>query len=100
MLSILAAFGAAFGILYMGLTIKLGSSRRKRRSDLTSGGFCEASGGTIQGFYGCHLTNFISGDTTRDGEDGNFWFHAADLMWHGELIWLHVINCGNEQYMG
>ena len=84
MLSILAGFGAAFGILYMGLTIKLGTSRRKRSSDVVMENSCDATGGTIQGFYGCHLSNFMT-DVTSDDQDG-FWFHAADLLWHGELI--------------
>ena len=76
LLSILAAFGAAFGILYMALTIKLGSGRRKRRSEA---GTCDAGSGTISGYYGCHLHNFVFG-----GEEGSHWQQAADLLWHGE----------------
>ena len=62
----------------MALTIKLGSGRRKRRSEA---GSCEAQGGsgTISGYYGCHLHNFVFG-----GEDGSYWQQAADLLWHGE----------------
>ena len=74
LLSILAAFGAAFGILYMALTIKLGG--RRRRSEA---GTCDAGSGTISGYYGCHLHNFVFG-----GEDGSYWQQAADLLWHGE----------------
>ena len=76
LLSILAAFGAAFGILYMALTIKLGSGRRKRRSEA---GTCDAGSGTISGYYGCHLHNFVFG-----GEEGSHWQQAADLLWHGK----------------
>ena len=79
LLSILAAFGAAFGILYMALTIKLGSGRRKRNVDSTLDGSCAASDGTIQGFYGCHIEKFMS-----EGESSH-WYQIADLLWHGKL---------------
>ena len=59
----------------MALTIKLGR-RRKRRSET---GTCDAGSGTIAGYYGCHLQNFVFG-----GEDGSYWQQAADLLWHGE----------------
>jgi len=76
LLSILAAFGAAFGILYMALTIKLGG-RKKRNVDSTLDGSCAASDGTIQGFYGCHIEKFMS-----EGESSH-WYQIADLLWHG-----------------
>ena len=79
LLSILAAFGAAFGILYMALTIKLGGRRKRQAgSDLHSES-CDAQAGSIAGYYGCHLNNFVFG-----GEDGTYWQQAADLLWHGE----------------
>ena len=78
LLSILAAFGAAFGILYMALTIKLGSGRRKRNADTSLDGSCAASDGTIQGFYGCHIEKFMS-----EGESSH-WYKVADLLWHGK----------------
>ena len=75
LLSILAAFGVAFGVLYMALTIITG--RRKKRSlEDEEEGSCEAS--SIQGYYGCHLQNFMS------GHESSVWFHLADVLWHGE----------------
>ena len=78
LLSILAAFGAAFGILYMALTIKLGG-RKKRNVEGSLDGSCSASDGTIQGFYGCHIEKFMS-----EGESSH-WYKVADLLWHGKL---------------
>ena len=77
LLSILAAFGAAFGILYMALTIKLGG-RKKRNVEGSLDGSCSASDGTIQGFYGCHIEKFMS-----EGESSH-WYKVADLLWHGK----------------
>jgi len=77
LLSILAAFGAAFGILYMALTIKLGGRRKRQASGLSDSPSCDAQAGSISGYYGCHLHNFFS------GEDGTYWAQAADLLWHG-----------------
>ena len=79
LLSILAAFGAAFGILYMALTIKLGKRRKRHVTALSDGLSCDAGTGSIAGYYGCHLHNFVFG-----GEDGTYWQQAADLLWHGE----------------
>ena len=80
LLSILAAFGAAFGILYMALTIKLGGRRKRQATGLSdSMSSCDAQAGSISGYYGCHLNNFVFG-----GEDGTYWQQAADLLWHGE----------------
>ena len=76
LLSILAAFGVAFGVLYMALTIITGK-RKKRSYEDGEEDSCEAS--SIQGYYGCHLQNFMS------GEESSVWFHIADVLWHGEL---------------
>ena len=75
LLSILAAFGVAFGVLYMALTIITGK-RKKRSLEDEEEGACEAS--SIQGYYGCHLQNFMS------GHESSVWFHLADVLWHGE----------------
>lgn len=78
LLSILAAFGVAFGVLYMALTIQLGLGRKKRGAEPADDeGQCEAS--TIQGFYGCHMSQFM-----KSAEEGSVWYRLADLMWHGE----------------
>ena len=64
----------------MALTIKLGSGRRKRRAlGGLEDGSCEVEAGSISGYYGCHLHNFVWG-----GEEGSYWQQAADLLWHGE----------------
>ena len=77
LLTILSAFGAAFGILYRALTLKTG--RRKRAaSPVVEHEECEDV--TINGFFGCHLVRFMKG-----GDDGPV-FHMADLLWHGEYL--------------
>ena len=73
LLSILAAFGVSFGILYMALTIILGGRRRR---DLMED-VCEQASGTLGGL-GCHLEQFVS------GEESGIWLRLADLLWHGE----------------
>ena len=76
LISILAAFGAAFGILYRVLTLKTGRRKRRDTEDAKDQEYCEAV--TINGFFGCKLQNFMK------GEDDSPWFHIADLLWHGE----------------
>ena len=75
LLSILAAFGVSFGILYMALTIILGGRRRR---DLVED-VCEDASGTFGGL-GCHLEQFVS------GEESGIWLRLADLLWHGESV--------------
>ena len=74
LLSILAAFGVAFGVLYVALTMTIG---RKKR-DVTAEDTCHAAIPTFQSFYGCHFNNFLS------EEQGSVWFKIADVLWHGE----------------
>ena len=79
LLSILAAFGVAFGVLYTALTIQLGGRRKKRDSGLPEeDGDCLAADATFQGFYGCHFSNFLK------DKKGTFWYHLADVLWHGK----------------
>ena len=77
LLSILAAFGVAFGVLYIALTMQIG--RRKKRNvspeDLDTCGHADA---TFQSFYGCHINNFMS------EEEGGIFYRIADVLWHGE----------------
>ena len=79
LLSILAAFGVAFGILYMALTIATGR-RRKRSVDDTevvgTWGSCEAT--DMQEFLGCKVDHLVGGN--------NSFYKVADLLWHGEFI--------------
>ena len=75
LLTILAAFGVSFGILYRVLTLETG--RRKRSaSGVGEHETCDAV--TINGFFGCHLERFMKED------DDSPLFHIADLLWHGE----------------
>ena len=76
LLAILAAFGVAFGVLYVALTMTVG--KRKKRSE-ESDGTCEA--GTIQGYYGCHIEQFMNEQLKSD----SLWIHIADVLWLGEL---------------
>ena len=82
LLTILAAFGASFGILYRALTLTLGGRKRKRRDtiDLDAAGVCDAA--TISGHFGCNLQRFM--ESGADEEKSSSWFHVADLLWHGE----------------
>jgi len=80
LLSILAAFGVAFGILYTALTIQIAGGRKRRNLDAVSGqGTCEAAEATLRGFYGCHISNFVSGVAP----EGGVWYRVADVLWHG-----------------
>ena len=78
LLTILAAFGVAFGILYRALTVKTG--RRRKRSDFwdDDDGSCEAGG--VTGFLGCRMSHLVT------GSEGSSWYKVADLLWHGESL--------------
>ena len=79
LLSILAAFGVAFGVLYTALTIQIG--RRKKRSTPAlqeEEEACASADATLQGFYGCHFSNFLA------ESEGTVWYRLADLLWHGK----------------
>ena len=82
LLSILAAFGVAFGVLYIALTIATGR-RRKRSMDtevVGEWGSCEAS--DMHEFVGCKVDHLVGANTS---------FHKlADLLWHGELFYLKL----------
>ena len=81
LLTILAAFGVAFGILYRALTLKVG----RRRRSVTDGGEREVCDDiTISGFVGCQLEQFM------EGKDDSPVYHLADILWHGELIFESV----------
>jgi len=76
LLSILAAFGVAFGILYRALTIKTG--RRRKRRDVAGGEEmeeCEAD--SMEGWMGCRIGHLLGGG------EGGAWYQVADLVWHG-----------------
>ena len=76
-LSILAAFGVAFGILYRALTVKTG--RRRKRSELgEEEGSCQAE--DIQGLVTCRLGLVLG------GSQGTPWASIADILWHGESL--------------
>ena len=82
-LSILAAFGVAFGILYRALTVKTG--RRRKRSELgEEEGSCQAE--DIQGLVTCRLGLLLG------GSQGTPWASIADILWHGEshISWSQV----------
>ena len=87
LLSILAAFGVAFGVLYMALTLTT-AARRKRSSDnleeVESDNMCETD--SIQELIGCGVRKFAR------GADASVSFKFADLVWHGEL--------GHSNYLG
>ena len=75
LLTILAAFGAAFGILYRALTLKIGRRKRSFLSD-DNNNVCDDV--TINGFFGCHLEQFMQGDGDSPV------YHLVDILWHGE----------------
>ena len=79
LLSILAAFGVAFGVLYMALTLTT-AARRKRSSDdleLESDNMCETD--SVQELIGCGVRKIAR------GTEASVSFKFADLVWHGEL---------------
>ena len=64
LLSILAAFGVAFGILFMAVTVQAG---RRRKRDLPEGSTSEGE---------------------EEADEGVGWaFQFADLFWFGEFYW-------------
>ena len=70
LLSILAAFGVAFGVLYQALTIITGRRRRKRNAD--------------------ELEEVEDANVEPEPEVG-FVFRFADFLWLGEFYWqLHT----------
>ena len=78
LLSILAAFGVAFGVLYMALTLTT-AARRKRSVDnpeLEKDNMCETD--SVQELIGCGMRKYAR------GTDAGFSFKFADLVWHGE----------------
>ena len=79
LLSILAAFGVAFGVLYMALTLTT-AGRRKRSSEgfepAEDDDLCETD--SVQELIGCGL-----GKLARQAE-GSLSYKFADLVWHGE----------------
>ena len=81
LLTILAAFGAAFGILYRALTLKIG---RRKRSFVGAEENNRCDDITISGVFGCNLEKFMKEENDSPA------FHLADLLWHGEywvLYW-------------
>ena len=81
LLSILAAFGVAFGILYIALTATTGR-RRKRSEDEVLG--CEAK--SVEDLIGCKVDQLRAGNP-RLGK-------IVDLLWHGEsnfFVWVLFI---------
>ena len=76
LLSILAAFGVAFGVLYMALTVRVATQRRRKRMVEEESG-CEVS--SVTEFLGCRV-----GEMWR-GSASSGWYPLADLLWHGEL---------------
>lgn len=81
LLSILAAFGVAFGVLYMALTLTT-AARRKRSADdnleeLEIDSMCETD--SVQDLIGCGVRKFAR------GAEASISFKFADLVWHGEL---------------
>ena len=77
LLSILAAFGVAFGVLYIALTIATGRRRKRslEREVVGAWGSCEAS--DMQEFVGCKVDHLVGANTS--------FYKLADLLWHGEL---------------
>ena len=86
LLSILAAFGVAFGVLYMALTLTT-AGRRKRSSDgfepAEDDDLCETD--SVQELIGCGL-----GKLARQAE-GSLSYKFADLVWHGEQVFFVVV---------
>ena len=78
LLSILAAFGVAFGVLYMALTIATGRRKKRSLEGNNEGvwGACEAD--DIQEFVGCKVENLVGSN--------NSFYKFADLLWHGEFV--------------
>ena len=71
LLSILAAFGVAFGILYIALTATTGRRRKRSEDELLS---CAAE--SVEDLIGCKVGH-LSDANPRLGK-------IVDLLWHGE----------------
>ena len=76
LLTILAAFGVAFGVLYLALTLTTGK-RKKRNVDKSLS--CEAE--SVEDLIGCRVGQ-ISAGNPRLGK-------IVDLIWHGESIFCY-----------
>jgi hypothetical protein len=75
LISILGAFGVAFGILYRALTLKTG--RRRKRSDFSEPeSRCAVN--SVGEFLGCRVGELAS------GAGAGTWGPVADILWHGE----------------
>jgi len=78
LLSILAAFGVAFGVLYMALTLTTAGRRKRSSEGFEQAGdddLCETD--SVQELIGCGL-----GKLARQAE-GSLSYKFADLVWHG-----------------
>ena len=72
LLSILAAFGVAFGILYRALTVATGRRKRSVVGEEACGG------GSVTELVSCGVEEVVRGAA------GSRWSPMVDLLWHGE----------------
>ena len=76
LLSILAAFGVAFGVLYIALTLTTAGRRKKRSEEDEEDLTCRAD--DVEQAMGCKVA-LLTAANPRIGK-------IVDLVWHGESI--------------
>ena len=76
LLSILAAFGVAFGVLYIALTLTTAGRRKKRSEEDEEDLVCRAD--DVEQAIGCKVA-YLTAANPRLGK-------IVDLVWHGESI--------------
>ena len=74
LLTILAAFGVAFGVLYIALTLTTAKRRKKRSREEEDGLSCKAE--SVEELIGCKVGQLSAGNP-RLGQ-------IVDVLWHGE----------------
>ena len=73
LLSILAAFGVAFGVLYIALTLTTGKRRKRSEDEVLT---CDAD--TVEELIGCRVGELGASNPSLG--------KVVDLLWHGESI--------------
>ena len=73
LLSILAAFGVAFGVLYIALTLTTGKRRKRSDDEVLT---CDAD--SVEELIGCRVGELGASNPSLG--------KIVDLLWHGESI--------------
>ena len=91
LLTILAAFGVAFGVLYIALTLTTAKRRKKRsREEEEDGLSCKAE--SVEALIGCKVGQLGAGNP-RLGQ-------IVDVLWHGECqSFLSLLLCQHPVFL-